>query len=179
MPRTHLLPLPLKLYSRTGKRTFHIVDQTSEKGINFDQKRHSCYVACSLTTITFVRSILLLHIAAAAAATKPLTMVDVKQDYADVLFDVYGRVEGKVSLKVDTSVQPVRMPLRKLPIPIRDCVAKEMQHLEASDIIVRVSEPKPWISSLLVTARATLDLRVCIDPTPLNRALLTDRHYMP
>lgn len=117
-------------------------------------------------------------IAAAAAAAKPLTMAEVKQDYADV-FEGYGRIEGKVSLKADTSVQPVRMPLRKLPIPIRDCVAKEMQHLEASDIIVRVSEPKPWISSLLVTARATLDLRVCIDPTPLNRALLTDRHYMP
>ena len=117
-------------------------------------------------------------IAAAAAAAKPLTMAEVKQDYADV-FEGYGRIEGKVSLKADTSVQPVRMPLRKLPIPIRDRVAKELQHLEASGIIARVTEPTPWISSLLVTAKAKGDLRVCIDPTPLNRALLRDHHYMP
>ena len=65
---------------------------------------------------------------AAAAATKPLTMAEVKRDYADV-FEGYGRLEGKVSLKVDMSVQPVPMPLRKLPIPIRDRVAKELQHL--------------------------------------------------
>ena len=116
--------------------------------------------------------------AVATAANKPLTMAEVKRDYADV-FEGYGKLEGKVSLKVDKTVQPVRMPLRKLPIPIRDRVAKELQHLEASGIIARVTEPTPWISSLLVTAKATGDLRVCIDPTPLNRALLRDHHYMP
>ena len=117
-------------------------------------------------------------VAAAATGNKPLTMAEIKRDYADV-FEGYGKLEGKVSLKVDESVQPVRMPLRKLPLPIRERVAKEIQHLEASGIIARVTEPTPWISSLLVTTKATGDLRVCIDPTPLNRALLRDHHYMP
>ena len=73
-------------------------------------------------------------VAAAATGNKPLTMAEIKRDYADV-FEGYGKLEGKVSLKVDESVQPVRMPLRKLPIPIRERVAKEIQHLKASGII--------------------------------------------
>jgi len=62
-------------------------------------------------------------VAAADTGNKPLTMAEIKRDYADV-FEGYGKLEGKVSLKVDESVQPVRMPLRKLSIPIRERVAK-------------------------------------------------------
>ena len=111
-------------------------------------------------------------------ASAPLTMDEVDRDFADI-FEGYGKLEGQVSLKVDQSVQPVRMPLRKLPIPIRDRVADELQHLEDSGIIVRVTKPTEWTSALLVVSKANGGVRPCIDPTPLNRALMRDHYAMP
>jgi len=63
------------------------------------------------------------------------------------------------------------MPLRRLPIGIRDKVAAELQRLEASGIIEPVTEPTPWVSTLLVVAKPDGRIRICIDPKPLNKAL--------
>ena len=167
-----ILPVSHPTTGQSEQLTFYIATKHKQPLIGIE--------ACLMFDLMNINydNICAVDAAAAAAVATPLTMADVKRDYADV-FEGYGRLEGKVSLEVDPSVQPVRMPLRKLPIPIRDRVAKELQHLEASGIIARVTEPTPWISSLLVTAKASGDLRVCIDPTPLNRALLRDHHYMP
>lgn len=63
-------------------------------------------------------------------------MNNVLDEFADV-FEGYGKFEGTVSLKVDPSITPVRMPLRKLPIAIKDRVAAELQHLQNNGIIAR------------------------------------------
>ena len=113
-----------------------------------------------------------------SAVTEPLTMDVISREFADI-FEGYGKFEGTVCLNVDDSVQPVRMPLRKLPIPVRDRVANELQHLEENGIIARVTGPTAWISALLVVAKPNGDVRLCIDPKPLNRALLRDHYPMP
>ena len=46
-------------------------------------------------------------------------------------------------------------------------------------IIVSVREPSTWISTLLVVTKANGDIRICIDPKPLNKALFRDHYPMP
>ena len=113
-----------------------------------------------------------------AAHVSPVTFTDTLHEFADV-FQGYGKLEGTVALKVDKSVQPVRMPLRKLPVPIRDRVNLELQRLVANNIIAPVTEPTSWISALLIVTKPNNDIRVCIDPKPLNRALMRDHYCMP
>ena len=62
-------------------------------------------------------------------------------EYAD-LFDGVGLMDGDVHLEVDSTVTPVQMPLRRLPIGVRDKVAAELQRLEEAGIIAPVSEPR-------------------------------------
>lgn len=102
----------------------------------------------------------------------------IKEKYAD-LFEGYGLLEGKVRLEVDNSVTPVRLPLRKLPIPIKDKVEKEIQTLKENNIIREIIGPTPWISALLVVNKPNGDVRICIDPKPLNKALKRDHYPMP
>ena len=64
----------------------------------------------------------------------PLTMQEVKTQYGD-LFEGYARLEGELHLKVDPSVPPVRMPLRRRPLPIKERVKAELDSMETSGII--------------------------------------------
>ena len=108
-----------------------------------------------------------------------LTEAVILSEYAD-LFDGVGLLEGEVHLEVDKSVRPVQMPLRRLPIGVREKVAVELKRLTDLGILVPVSEPTEWVSALLVVARPNGRIRICVDTKPsLNRALIRATHYMP
>jgi hypothetical protein len=94
------------------------------------------------------------------------------------LFEGLGTLAGDVHLDVDPTVKPVQMPLRRLPIPIKDKVQCELQQMCQDGIIEPVSEPSPWISALLVVAKPDGRVRICIDPKPLNKALKRSHYPM-
>ena len=71
------------------------------------------------------------------------------------------------------------MPLRRLPLSVRDKVGAKLRRLEDLGVIESVSEPSPWISALLIVAKPDGRIRICIDPKPLNKALLREQYCMP
>lgn len=102
---------------------------------------------------------------------------DIIAEYPDV-FEGLGKMAGNVHLDIDDTVPPVQLPLRRLAIGVKDKVAAELRRLQTLDVIAPVTEPTPWVSALLVAAKANGGIRVCIDPTPLNRALKRPTYYM-
>ena len=108
-----------------------------------------------------------------------ITEAEVLAEYAD-LFDGVGQLDGDVHLEIDETVPPVQMPLRRLPIGVRDKVATELQRMEENGIIESVTEPSSWVSALLVVTKANGNgIRICIDPKPLNKALKRAHYRMP
>jgi len=101
-----------------------------------------------------------------------------REQYADV-FDGIGLLEGEVHFQTDSSLPPVQMPLRRLPVAIREKVATELRNLVQDGIIEPVSEPTPWVSALLVATKPDGSLRICIDPRKLNKALCRATYLMP
>jgi hypothetical protein len=106
-----------------------------------------------------------------------LTEGAIMERYADVFDGRLGLLEGEVHLDVDPTVRPVQMPLRRLPVAVRDHVDAELKKLVDDDVIAPVTTPTPWVSALLVTAKPT-GYRICIDPKPLNKALKRSHYYM-
>ena len=81
--------------------------------------------------------------------------------------------------KIDPSVTPVRMPLRKLPIAVKDKVKAELESLTKSGIISPMNKPSEWISALLVVTKPDGRIRISIDPKPSNKALKRNHHCLP
>ena len=107
-----------------------------------------------------------------------VTEAEIRAEYAD-LFEGVGLLEGEVHLVIDQTVPPVQMPLRRLPIGVRDKVAAELQRLEANGIIAPVAEPTPWVSALLVVAKPDGRIRLVIDPKHLNVGLQRAKYCLP
>ena len=46
-------------------------------------------------------------------------------------------------------------------------------------IIIKQTEPTPWVSSLTYPKKANGKLRICLDPKDLNKAIIHENHKAP
>ena len=108
-----------------------------------------------------------------------LTAAEVFVRYHDLFDGSLGCMDGEVHLAVDPGVTPVQMPLRRLPVALRDQVKTELDRLAANGVIAPVTEPTSWVSALLVVQKPEgQGVRVCIDPKFVNGALQRSTYYM-
>ena len=70
-------------------------------------------------------------------------------DYA-YLFEGLGCLPGTHSIKLDPKVTPVVYPPRKIPISLMDKVRAKLNRMEQMGVIVKQTEPKQWVNSMVV-----------------------------
>ena len=69
-----------------------------------------------------------------------LTEAAIFHRYADLFDGSLGLLEGEIHLEVDRDVPPVQMPLRRIPIAMRDREETELMRLQADGVIEPVSD---------------------------------------
>ena len=84
-----------------------------------------------------------------------------------------------VQLHIDTSIAPVREPMRTVAIPLRKAVTKELQSMLDQDIIEPAHGPTPWVSAICPVPKANGEVRITIDGRAANRAIQRARYIMP
>ena len=94
---------------------------------------------------------------------------DLTANYADVFNKGLGTLPGK----------PVILPARKVPVSVREKFKEELQRSERLKVITPVNEPTEWVSQIVVAVKKSGELRVCIDPRPLNTVLKRERYQIP
>ena len=94
------------------------------------------------------------------------------------LFDgELGTLPCQYKITLDPDVAPVIRPVRSVPAPLRNKVEAALNRLENRGIIAKVTEPTDWVSALVVTAKKDSDdVRICIDPGDLNKAIKRPHH---
>ena len=105
-------------------------------------------------------------------------MMDILVQYADT-FEGLGQLGRPVHFQIDESVQPVQMPVHRIPVAKR---AKEKEALDRyvrEGVLVKVNEPTPRCSNELIR-ETPKKFRVCIDPSQtVNKAIHRPKHQMP
>ena len=61
----------------------------------------------------------------------------------------------------------------------KNAIKGELEKVEADRIIRRVTEPTDWVSSLAYSHKKGGDLRICLDPRHLNKALKRPHYKIP
>ena len=69
-------------------------------------------------------------------------------------------------------------PVRRIPFSLTEKVKNKLGHLSAKNVITPV-QPTDWVSNLVVTIKISGDLRVCLDPQELNKAIKREHFQLP
>lgn len=100
----------------------------------------------------------------------------VKIDNSD---DKLGTLPGIQTLSLDPQVKPTIMPDRRVPVALKSKLKTELDRLESMGVIAPVNEPTEWVSQLVIASKKDGQIRICIDPKELNKALLRERFTLP
>ena len=73
------------------------------------------------------------------------------------------------------------LPLRRVPISLKDDIKRELDEMVNNVIIAKIKEDEPtqWVNSLVYRRKQNGRLRLCLDPKDLNGAIQRERHVTP
>jgi len=98
--------------------------------------------------------------------------------YADV-FTGMGCLPGEYDIIIDKDVPPVQNRPRRVAYALKDDFQKKIIELEKQGVIAKVDTPTPWISNCLAVRKPNGSVRVCLDPSDLNRAIRRNHYQLP
>ena len=102
------------------------------------------------------------------------TVEDLKKLYPNS-FDRLGSLKGEYNIWVDPSVKPATHARRKVPIESKEAIDRELDYLIEEEIITEQVEPTPF-SSVTFPRKPNGEVRVCLDPSNLNKAIIREHH---
>ena len=103
------------------------------------------------------------------------TVEDLKKLYPNS-FDRLGSLKGAYNIRVDPAVKPVTHARRKVPIESKEAIDKELDYLIEEEIITEQVEPTLLDSSVTFPRKPNGEVRVCLDPSNLNKAIIREHH---
>ncbi len=90
-----------------------------------------------------------------------------------------GFLNFEYDIKLDSSVPPKVHPPRRVPMELKPKLKEKLDEMEGKGVIFKVAKPTRWVNSLVVETKPSGDLRVCLDPTELNKAVIREYHPIP
>ena len=105
----------------------------------------------------------------------------IMHEYPDV-FEGIGKFPGPpYHIQVDPSVTPKWTPCRPIPIHLKEASQKESNKMLQAGVHVPVTEATPWINIFILVEskdkQGQLKLRICLDPTNLNKAVTREPYH--
>ena len=156
--------LECKFDSTSPVLEFHIVDRSAATLIGLKD-------ALNLQLIR------LHHEVHQVEATDEFTKMVIK-DYSDLFDDSLGELPVTYRMKLDPRITPAIRPPRKIPVSMEQSVKTELDRMVQSGVIVPEDEPTEWVSQMVATKKKNGDIRICLDPRDLNKALMRPHHPM-
>ena len=93
------------------------------------------------------------------------------------VFEGLGCLPGHHTIRLDPSIPPVVEPCRKIPFAMFDRVKAELDRMVQLGVAAKVTEPTDWVSAMVVIPKKNGEIRLCIDPRNLNKAI--KREHFP
>ena len=107
----------------------------------------------------------------------PLKREAIQKEYKDV-FEGLGHIGISSSFVVNPDHTTVQHAPRRVTVTLQKEVKEKIAAMEKKGFIQKATEPKEWISSMVVVAKPG-KIRICLDPRDLNKAIQRPKYQMP
>lgn len=95
------------------------------------------------------------------------------------LFQGVGEFKSPLQLRIQSGVEPVVRPPRRVPNALMKRLEDKLEALVKHKVLARVEHPKSFVSNLVIIEKKDGSLRVCLDPKDLNKVLIREHHLIP
>ena len=87
-------------------------------------------------------------------------------------------MDGEISIKLKEGAIPYIEPVRRVPHAMQDPLKTELDKSANGKILhkVDISEPIQWLNSFICVKNPNGKIRLCLDPTHLNKWIIRPRH---
>ena len=100
---------------------------------------------------------------------------DLKKLYPNC-FDRLSSLKGEYNIWIDPTVKPATHARKKVPIKSKEAIDKELDYLIEEEILTEQVKPTPWVSSVTFLMKPNREIRVCLDASNLNKAIIREHH---
>ena len=90
-----------------------------------------------------------------------------------------GMLEGHYHIPLSPDATPIQHSPRRVPAALRERLQGTLEDLVKQQIISPVTEPTPWINSMVVVPKKNGTLRILLDPRDLNRYIQKEHYQLP
>lgn len=95
------------------------------------------------------------------------------------VFDGLGQIPGKCVIELKENSKPRLNYKKKIPFSLHDRLKKHLNIMVSDGVISRVNKPTDWVNNLQIVEKPSGELRICLDPKPLNECIKRERCIIP
>lgn len=95
------------------------------------------------------------------------------------VFEGLGTFPEIVKIKIVKGAVPKANPPRRIPLALKDRLKQTLKVLVSKQIIEPVDEPPEWVNNIVIVEKSDKTLRICIDPSELNKSILREFYPIP
>ena len=100
-------------------------------------------------------------------------------EYSNVFNDELGSLPDQLHLQVDLTIKLLTAPAGRIPVSMIPPVNEELKRLQNFGVITPVNEPTDWNSRMVIAAKKSGSICICVDPRPPKKALKRDWYQLP
>ena len=103
------------------------------------------------------------------------------KEFADV-FNGVGKLPVEHDIRLlsgDRRVDPVICAASRVPFKLEERVFRKLDQMVADRVITPVTEPTEWVSRMMIVGKPDGDVRICLDPSELNKAIQRQHFTVP
>ena len=163
----------LKVHFSDMEKTY--IDSTQHKSPSTTTgKLHPNIKPCPHKPIIPTKSAFKAKLTKVTSPCSPSVVQDIialKQAFPGSL-DTIGNKSRTYIIRTDPSITPVQHAQRKVPIKYWEQIEHTLDEMVEKGVIVPVSQPTEWVSSLTYPCKPDGTLLICLNPKDLNMAIV-------
>ncbi len=95
------------------------------------------------------------------------------------VFKGIGEYDKKHDIQLEADAIPVLQHLRVISYAKRTKLQQTLAKIQQQGVMQDVEGPTDWLHNLAITEKKNGNMRICLDPRPLNKVIKRERHQIP
>ena len=118
-----------------------------------------------------------MYVNAIQGADNDKLSVKIKHDYGDLFTDI-GNMKTTIDIKLKDSAVPYIAPIQRVAHALQEPLQLELEKLVDEGILrkLKIDEKSEWLYSFVCVQKPNSSIRLCLDPTHLNKYILRPHH---